>query len=141
MEIRLDEGPVWTWKGRIRRPLGFRWKGDRKQVGRWGEWLALRHLQRLRWDVIARNWRSRRGELDLIAYHGGEIVFVEVRTRVAPTDIRPEETVDSAKQEKLQEVAWDFVRHHDMMDALYRFDLVAIETADLREFELRHYHL
>jgi putative endonuclease len=55
----------------------------RPTVGRLGEELAAQHLQRLGFDVVARNYRTRFGELDLIAYDGRTIVFCEVKTRRA----------------------------------------------------------
>src|SRR5438128_1609629 len=49
--------------------------------GRRGEQLAAEHLERLGYEILARNHRTRWGELDLVAYDGEAIVFVEVKTR------------------------------------------------------------
>ena len=48
----------------------------RKQLGRWGEDLAARHLQGLGYTIIARNWRYGRGEIDLVAQAGAILAFV-----------------------------------------------------------------
>ena len=53
----------------------------RHRLGRHGEQLAAEHLERLGFDIVARNHRTRFGELDLVAYDGNVLVFVEVKTR------------------------------------------------------------
>lgn len=116
--------------------------GSANRVGRWGEWVALRHIRRLGWDVVARNWRSRRGEVDLIAYDGPQIVFIEVKTRKQIEEaIPPEAAFDRRKERKLEELAIDFLLRHEMTDCPCRFDLIAIETPDLQRFQLRHWIL
>src|SRR3954451_23324465 len=56
----------------------------RAQIGALGEQLAVDHLTSLGWRVLARNWRCRYGELDVIAAEpGGAVVFVEVKTRTS----------------------------------------------------------
>lgn len=146
MAKQLHSGPAWIRKGKTRRPWGFRFRGRKAQVGRWGEWLALKHLRMLGWDILARNWRSRRGELDLVAFDGPQLVIVEVRTRwveahPAPDRTRPEETVGREKSRRLDALAWDFARRYDLTGESWRVDLIAVETPDLRRFELRHYIL
>lgn len=132
----------WHWRGRVRRPWlrgGFL---NRKGVGRWGEWLALRHLRRLRWDVLARNWTVTWGELDLIAYHGETLVVLEVKTLLSPAgDARPEDHLDRSKLGKMERLGFDFLRRKDLTSIPMRLDLIAIETPDLRNFDLRHYLL
>ena len=58
---------------------------DRRRVGRLGEELAAAHFQRLGFRLLARNVRTRHGEIDLIAFDGQMLVFVEVKTRRAGT--------------------------------------------------------
>ena len=52
----------------------------RKTLGRVGERLAAEHLERLGWEIIARNHQTRQGEIDLIAVDGDTLVFAEVKT-------------------------------------------------------------
>ena len=63
----------------------------RRALGRRGEEIAARHLERLGWRIVERNYRSREGELDLIAARGGTLAFCEVKTLVCaqgPADAR-----------------------------------------------------
>jgi putative endonuclease len=60
----------------------------RRELGRLGEELAAAHLARLGFSVLARNARTRRGEIDLIAFDGQVMVFAEVKTRRATAEAR-----------------------------------------------------
>src|SRR3954464_175599 len=56
-------------------------RDPRQHLGRLGEQLAAEHLERLGYAIVARNHRTRYGELDLVAWDGGTLVFCEVKTR------------------------------------------------------------
>jgi putative endonuclease len=83
----------------------------RKPLGRLGEDLTAEHLERLGWQIVARNWRTRRGEIDIVARDGKWLVFVEVRTRRAnpgggdPYLGRPEDSITPKKQLQLAHMA------------------------------------
>ncbi len=117
---------------------GWRRLHARAELGRWGEWLALKHLRRLGWDVVARNWTTKRGEIDLIAYDGEELVFLEVRTRRPESRRLPEDSLTRRKLRQLESLAFDFLRRHEICDRPVRLDFIAVETPDGRNFELRH---
>jgi putative endonuclease len=63
--------------------IASRTNAGRRELGRLGEELAAAHLGRLGFSVLARNTRSRQGEIDLIAFDGQVMVFAEVKTRRA----------------------------------------------------------
>ena len=109
------------------------------ELGRWGEWIALKHLRKLGWDIVARNWKGFGGEVDLIAYDGPFLVFVEVKTRRGHVTRAPEERVDWKKERKLDELAFNFLVSHEISETPVRLDVIAVETTDLRGFVLRHY--
>jgi putative endonuclease len=78
----------------------------RRTLGRRGEDLALAHLQRLGFRLVARNHRTRWGEIDLIVYDGGTLVFVEVKTRRASGRAGSAlEAVALAKQQQVRRIA------------------------------------
>ena len=70
------------------------------KVGPYGEWLSLCHLRKLGWDIVARNWPTRRGEVDLIAFDDRCLVFIEVKTR-KPSLLPPEFSVDEEKSSEI----------------------------------------
>lgn len=99
---------------------------DRQGLGQRGEEMAAQHLTAKGYEIVARNWRCKTGELDLVAMDGGCLSFVEVRTRRGRALGTPEESITRAKQERLAALAEAYVQAHDWMGD-YRVDVVAIE--------------
>ena len=100
----------------------------RRHLGRIGEDLALAHLQRLGFDLVARNHRTRHGEIDLVVYDGTTLVFVEVKTRRATSSGRsPWEALHERKQRQVRRMAVEFLMEPDRpYTADMRFDAVGI---------------
>jgi len=100
-------------------------------VGRFGEELAVAHLRAAGMEVLARNWRCREGELDVVARDGTELVFVEVKTRSSTGFGVPAEAVDRAKSARIRHLAlrW-LMERRDEGDTQWwsalRFDVVAV---------------
>src|SRR4051812_4023272 len=89
---------VWTPKSRSSLPRSWMMTGhERIDLGNRGEELAEKRLRALGYQIIARNVRSRYGELDLIAIDQGCYVFVEVRTRRS-RQMAPEESITLSKR-------------------------------------------
>ena len=103
--------------------------GGYSQQGHEGEHLAVRHLKRLGYRIICRNYRSPLGEIDIIARHRGVLVFVEVKSRSTETFGSPKLAVTSAKQRKLSQVAWHYLQQHNLTEASARFDVVTISRS------------
>jgi putative endonuclease len=103
--------------------------------GRWGEDLAARHYRRLGYEVLDRNWRIRRGELDLVVRRGGTVVFCEVKTRRTGGFGGPVAAVDRAKQLRLRRLAAAWLAAHDVHRVDVRFDVIAITGVDLELYE------
>jgi putative endonuclease len=82
----------------------------RHHLGRIGEDLALAHLERLGYTLVARNHRTRYGELDLVVFDGATLVFVEVKTRRASASGRgPWEALDERKRRRVRRMAAAFL--------------------------------
>ena len=98
------------------------------QRGRWGEDLAVRHLERLGLTVIDRNWRCREGEIDIVA--GDEerdaIVFCEVKTRSSASYGTPLESVTARKAARLRRLAARWLADHQVRPRDVRLDLVGV---------------
>jgi putative endonuclease len=102
--------------------------------GRKGERIACRFLMRQGFDVLARRHRSRSGELDIIAFEGEILVFVEVKTRSSRDYGEPWEFVDWQKQQILRRAAEEFIADHDLGQYAYRFDIVSVIGKDATLF-------
>lgn len=107
----------------------------RKDVGKWGENLAVEYLTGLGYAIIDRNWRMHHYELDIIAMTGSYIVFVEVKTRTSD-DYDPVEAVDLRKQRRIASSANVFLTRYDMPHQ-FRFDIIAI-TGNPENYTLEH---
>lgn len=79
--------------------------GNRQALGAWGEDLAVRHLESQGYHVLARNWRCREGELDIVALSGDALVFVEVKTRSSRDFGDPAEAVSLVKARRIRGLA------------------------------------
>ena len=104
----------------------------RRALGQQGEELAAAHLVKLGYDIVAHNWRTRSGELDIVARDGEWLVFVEVRARrtgraaTEPTLGRPEESVTPRKQLQLVAMA-DAYLFELPWSGPWRIDVIALE--------------
>lgn len=102
-------------------------ESPRRRLGRRAEQAAARHLKRRGYRILARNLRSRLGEIDLLAESTEDrtIVVVEVKA-AAGEDPPPEVHVDARKQRKLTALADQLVRRHRLDDRRIRFDVIAV---------------
>jgi putative endonuclease len=101
----------------------------RRALGRLGESLAARELERRGYRIIARNWRCPVGEIDLIAERGDKLVFAEVRTRRGNERGTPQESITPAKQAKLIETAQTYLSENGIEERDWRIDVVAVEMS------------
>ncbi len=110
-------------------------KAARQGLGRTGERMASEALLRRGYCILERNFRCRHGEIDLVAEHEGELVFVEVKTRRGTAFGRPEEAVTFRKQQKILEVASYYLDAHNCSQRAWRIDVVAVQFDLAGKFE------
>ncbi|MDH7516034.1 MAG: YraN family protein [Bacteroidota bacterium] len=96
-------------------------------LARTSEDLAARHLSSLGYEILERNYRYGRGEIDIVAADGGTIVFVEVKARTSERFGSPETAVTAGKQRQLSRVALGWLVGHERSDVPCRFDIVAVK--------------
>lgn len=98
---------------------------EHNDTGSTGEQLAARFLEEQGYQVLHRNWRHGRHEIDLVAQHGQQLVFVEVKTRSSTQYGQPEEAVRKGKRGKLIKAANAFIAETGRTLAV-RFDIVSV---------------
>ena len=101
----------------------------RHQLGRTGENLAAEHLIKRGYQIVERNYRTRWGELDIIAYDGTTLAFCEVKTRrLRPGEGNPFEAVRAPKRSRIRKVAgrWLIERTQRPYAEVLRFDAIGI---------------
>ncbi|MBN8248451.1 MAG: YraN family protein [Verrucomicrobia bacterium] len=106
--------------------------------GRLGEAAARRHLQGQGMKLLTSNYRSRRGEIDLILRDNRCLVFVEVKTRSSEEWARPAAAVDAAKRRRLSLTAEDYLRQLEDRRVASRFDVVEVLLAGGEVRDVRH---
>jgi putative endonuclease len=99
----------------------------RQQLGKLGEDLAVAELERRGYAILARRYRTRCGEIDIVAEDEGTLVFVEVKARVTAEFGTAAEAVTRQKQLKLVRMATDYLARAEIRNRLCRFDVVAID--------------
>lgn len=101
---------------------------DGHAVGRRGEDIAQRFLQRAGMTIVARNYRmeSGAGEIDLIGWDGDRLVFIEVKTRQTDEFGAPDRAIGPGKQRTMLRAARDFARRAEVAWDQVRFDIVGV---------------
>jgi len=108
-----------------------RWAHDQAE-GRRGEDLAHRFLQARGFRIVARNYRtpSGRGEIDLVAWDGATLVFVEVKSRRSDAHGTPDRAVDAEKRRALVGAARNYARRANVAWENVRFDVVSVVSGE-----------
>ena len=104
---------------------------DRRQtLGELGENLACEELRRRGYAILERRYRTRYGEIDIVARHGDVLVFVEVKARVGDAFGTGAEAVTGYKRRRVAQMAADFLVRRRLHDRPCRFDVVSIAVGD-----------
>jgi putative endonuclease len=101
----------------------------RRDLGAFGERVAAAHLQAKGYRIRERNFRTREGEIDIIAEHGATLVFVEVRTRRGDALGSAEESITPSKAAHIVAAAEAYVQARPDCPADQRIDVVAVSLA------------
>jgi putative endonuclease len=104
--------PIWLY-----RHIPF---GRRSEIG------AAEYLRSLGFKIAASGYRTRNGEVDLVAWHGDVLVFVEVKAR--RSDARPEDNVGAHKQQRVIRAAHAYIGRYKLHECTYRFDILAVTS-------------
>ncbi len=108
----------------------------KKKLGKEGEDRAAIYLAKQGYKILERNYSTRNGEIDLIALHQGEVVFVEVKTRTSNAYGSPELAINPRKQGRMVKAALGYIKYKKLHQMPCRFDVVAISTGNEQEVEL-----
>jgi putative endonuclease len=110
---------------------------DRQNLGLQGEDVAVRELQRRGYAILARRYRTRFGEIDIVAQDGASIVFVEVKARRSSRFGTAAESVSFSKQRRIAAMALDYLARSNRLNEPCRFDVVAIDGLGASRFDVQ----
>ena len=108
-----------------------------QRVGRWGEQAAADYLEKRGYLILARNFRTAHGEIDLIARQDNILVFVEVKARSSNRYGYPEYSVSPKKRQHLLSAAQEYILSHPEF-ATWRVDVIAVE-GETGEAKISHF--
>lgn len=97
-----------------------------RDIGAIGEDIAIKYLRENGYVILERNFRTKTGEIDIIASINDIIVFIEVKTRNSDKYGFPYEAVNYKKQQKIIKVAQNYINLRRLNDYQYRFDIIEI---------------
>jgi putative endonuclease len=100
---------------------------NRQELGKSGEDLACAELERRGYAILERRYRTRFGEIDIIAKDGGTVVFVEVKARLSNDFGGAAAAITRWKQRRVAHMAVDYLARHRLHHCPCRFDAVAID--------------
>lgn len=106
------------------------------ELGKAGEELALKHLRKSGYTILAVNWHYGHEEIDIIAKDGETLVVVEVKTRAGTDFGEPEFAVNRRKQKSIVRVADAYIQENDL-DVETRFDVISV-VINKNETQLHH---
>jgi putative endonuclease len=136
-EIDTDMNGLTFWE-RIRSLWGGKVEVRHLRHGRIGEQAARRHLQRNGLKFLTANFKSRRGEIDLIFRDADCLVFVEVKTRSSEAWTRPAAAVNARKRKLISQTAFDYLRLLKEPRVKLRFDIVEVLLDEGCVDQVRH---
>ena len=109
-------------------------------IGKFGQKLAAEFLQKRKYSILQENFYARFGEIDLVAQKDGQIIFIEIKTRLSCEFGLPEDSLTKAKSEKIREAALEYLDKKQINNENYRFDLIAVQIDKIRKrAQIRHY--
>jgi putative endonuclease len=104
-------------------------------LGRRGEELAAAWYEARGYAVVARNWRSSDGEIDIVARRGRLVIIAEVKARSSELFGVPAEAVNRQKQQRLHRLAAAWLRENHVRGVGLRFDVVSVLAGTVEVFE------
>jgi putative endonuclease len=112
---------------------------NKRAIGDLGEELAAKFLRQQHYKIIARNFQTIFGEIDIIAKHQSQLIFVEVKMKRNQDFGLPEEELTFYKKRKIAIAIKGYFLEKKITTENWRFDLVAIELGNNEQSIIRHY--
>lgn len=111
---------------------------ERKKLGDWGEEQAKKYLESKGLTILEKNYRCKLGEIDLIAFDGEYLVFIEVKTRTSDAYGFPMEAVGKRKQTKYIQIASVYTKEKSLYGRSFRFDIVEVMVSRQGQGTINH---
>ena len=97
-----------------------------KKIGNIGEKIAANYLQNQGYQLLDQQYTTRYGELDLVMFESGSVIFVEVKTRTTDTFGMPETSITPEKLERIQNAGLLWLQEHPEINDFWRIDVISV---------------
>lgn len=111
---------------------------EKHALGKQGEMLAADYLSAKGYEILEKNWRFRKAEVDLICKYNNTIVFVEVKTKSYTFFGQPEDSITERKEELLVFAAFEYIQQIEHLGDI-RFDVVSIVISKSGKHVIKHF--
>ncbi|MDP2300803.1 MAG: YraN family protein [Ignavibacteria bacterium] len=111
---------------------------SKKDMGKYGEELAATLLMDKGFEIIKKNYRYGKGEIDIVANDGDTLVFIEVKTRTNLNYGEPELAITKNKVNQLRKIGSMYCYENNIENKLIRFDVIAIMMDDITKPKINH---
>ena len=115
-------------------------KDSRKALGHKGETLAVLYLEGKGYEIIERNFRCRRGEIDIIAQKENELIFIEVRSRSTNNYGSAIESINYRKQQRIRTLALIYMQRKQRQEVNCSFDVITFQFTGAGENPVIHHY-
>jgi putative endonuclease len=105
----------------------------KQAIGFWGQKIAENHLIEHGYEIIDRNFRTKYGEIDLVAKLNDDLIFVEVKTRTSDSFGFPENAITANKQNHMVLSAEAYIEEHPELPFTWRLDVIAVQGGNKNE--------
>jgi putative endonuclease len=110
-----------------------------QEKGSWGENVAAWYLRKKGYLIIKKHYTARFGEIDVVARHNTQTVFIEVKLRLGKTSGLPEQAIDNRKQKRLKKTILSYLSQNRVED--FRVDVVAISRGTSEKSIIIRHHI
>lgn len=111
---------------------------DHLKAGKEAETAAIAYLSQRRYKILTSNYRTRRGEIDIVCRHRNYLVFVEVKSRAKEGQRFLGDRVDLRKQRRIIQAARDYLTCHEIPEGGIRFDVILMTATPGGEWKIEH---
>lgn len=111
---------------------------NNSELGKIGEDIASNYLQDLGYEILERNWRFKRVELDIVAQSGSTLVFCEVKTRRSVSHGIPSDAITPLKLQHIRTAALHWLGNNKPRHQGIRFDAISVIYSDGQPISISH---
>ena len=109
-----------------------------KKIGSFGEMLVITYLENMNYEILDKNYKTKFGEIDIIAKDKKEYVFIEVKTRTSSKYGMPSEAVDFNKEKHIKKSSQVYVYLNNLENKYIRYDVIEVYFINKNKYYINH---